>query len=141
MDFKLSNSFYVSITEFVKYFVASLLALLVDYSTYWFLAHNKFMELTFAGSTGYTFGLVVAYLLISNKVFNNGWLKKHRIYELLLFIISGILGLAITYFTISLYVTRFGENLHEAKLLAITFSFICVYIFRKFIVFNNYNIK
>jgi putative flippase GtrA len=136
MDFKLSNSF---ITEFLKYFAASLIALLIDYTTYWFIAHNKFMELTSAGLIGYTCGLVVAYLLISKKVFNDGWLKNHQFYEFTLFILSGIIGLALTYFTIFLYVSRYGDNLHGAKLVAVTISFVFVYAFRKFIIFTKYH--
>lgn len=129
-----------TVREFLKYFAASAIALLVDYGTYWALAQNNLMQLTAAASVGYIGGLVVAYFLISEKVFSDGWLKEKRAYEMLLFALSGVLGIALTYISVALYVNTFGESIHGAKFFAVSVSFVSVYLFRKLFVFRSMNI-
>jgi putative flippase GtrA len=122
--------------EFIKYLTVSAIALFVDYSAYWIIAYSELMELTGAAVVGYIAGLIVAYFLISKRVFSNGWLSARRTYEVLLFALSGVLGIALTYVSVKFYVLAFGENIHGAKILAVGVSFVVTYLFRKLFVFK-----
>jgi len=99
------------------------------------------MTLPQAAVCGYTLGLFVAYFLISRKVFKNGWLADKKHFEILLFILSGLLGIGLTYLSVKLYIYFFGEQINSAKLFAVIISFTGVYIFRKFYVFKGANIN
>lgn len=125
--------------EFIGYLLASLLALAVDYSCYWFLAENHILSQPTAAVVGYLIGLIVAYLLIAGRIFQDGWLKNKKHYELMLFLVSGILGTALTYLAVLLYGHIIRENVHEAKIVAIGVSFTGVYAFRKLVVFRRKN--
>lgn len=128
-----------SVREFIKYFLASAIALVVDYGTYWSLVKVKAMDLPTAAVAGYAVGLVVAYFLISQGVFTNGWLRERRKIEALLFALSGLLGIGLTYVSVALFVMLFGESVHGAKLVAVAISFAGVYLFRKTVVFRDQN--
>ena len=118
-----------------KYLLASALALLIDYSCYWALATLLGIDLARAALAGYCVGLVVAYLVISQKVFANGWLRSRRYHEAALFLLSGLIGMALTFSTVTFYVSQFGDQVHGAKLSAVAVSFVGVYAFRRYIVF------
>lgn len=122
--------------EFTKYFAASGAALLLDYGVYWFLANWGWLSLPNAAVIGYLAGLILAYFLIGGRIFKNGWLKDKKIFEMMLFGLSGLLGVMITYITVKAYVTLIGQEVNQAKLVAIGFSFVSVYLFRKFFVFK-----
>lgn len=123
--------------EFIKYTLASALALAVDYFCYWLLASNKLFALPKAAVVGYITGLVVAYFLISKRVFKDGWLKNRKKIEAFLFLLSGLLGILLTYITVKVSVLFFGENINLAKLIAVGASFIGVYLFRRALVFKR----
>ena len=123
--------------EFRKYLFASAQALVVDYGCYWLLATNDLMSLPSAAVTGYSAGLVVAYFLIADKVFKDGWLNKSKKLEFLLFVASGLLGILLTYATVWTFILIIGERVNMAKLSAVVVSFVGVYIFRKLVVFKS----
>lgn len=127
----------LNIGEFLLYAWASALALIVDYGCYWFLVASNILSLPQAAVAGYIVGLVLAYFLITRKVFRDGWLRGKRFYEALLFAISGLIGVILTYSTVKLYIAFFGEDVYVAKLLAVSISFSGVYFFRKFFVFKQ----
>jgi putative flippase GtrA len=127
----------LNITLFVKYLLASSIALMVDYGCYWILCYYRVFAFPLNSAIGYGAGLVVAYFLVANKIFNNGWLKEYKKYEALLFILSGALGLVITYSVVFLCNQIFGENIHYSKMASIIASFFSVYFFRKHIVFRS----
>ena len=123
--------------EFRNYLFASAKALVVDYGCYWLLATNDLMSLPSAAVTGYSAGLVVAYFLIADKVFKDGWLNKSKKLEFLLFVASGLLGILLTYATVWTFILIIGERVNMAKLSAVVVSFVGVYIFRKLVVFKS----
>jgi len=123
--------------EFTSYFLVSAIALCVDYASYYILAVNRLLDLPKASVVGYAIGLVVSYVLISGRVFTDGWLRNKKHYELILFFISGLFGIAITYLTVKLFVMVFGERIYLAKFTAVGVSFICVYLVRKYFVFKK----
>jgi len=122
--------------EFVKYFVASFVALIVDYSTYWATVHFLDVALAAAATIGYATGLAVAYFLLVRRVFPQGWLSDRKHFEMALFALSGVLGLALTYGAVALFVALAGEHVVAAKLTAVVVSFFGIYLFRKKLVFR-----
>jgi len=127
--------------ELIKYVIVSFLALIVDYCIYWFSIKNNFMDISSSALFGYICGLFVAYYLMITKIYINGSLKDRRIYEFILFLVSGILGLFLTFFTVKIIISLYGENIYLAKLSAIAVSFIGVYIFRMKFIFKLITIK
>jgi len=123
--------------ELFKYFAVSLIALLFDYSIYLLVIEIFFLPINLAGTIGYAFGLVLAYFLISKKVFNDGWLKNKRGFEILLFALSGSLGILLTFMSMTFYTNNFDQDPHFAKMIATLISFIGVYLFRKLVVFKK----
>ena len=122
--------------ELLLYTGASFVALLVDYATYWLLAALWGMELGTAAVVGYIVGLAVSYLLLTRLVFLRRRHAGRPAHEMLLFGASGLLGVALTYFTVSILSGFAGANLHVAKLAAVAVSFVAVYLFRKYVVFG-----
>ena len=121
---------------FLKYLIASAIALLADYLIYFFIAKHTLLELGAASIFGYCSGLFVSYFFISKRVFIEGWLRKRRFLEIMLFGLSGLLGLILTYSSVTFYSIVINKNIHEAKFFAIPISFIGVYFFRKYFVFK-----
>lgn len=73
---------------------------------------------------------------MANRVFVGGWLSNHKFQEILLFLISGILGALLTYITVFLAVELLNAGPNLAKFFAICMSFFGVYLFRKYFVFK-----
>lgn len=137
MDSSNTSTLKRDLLEFSKYTLASALALAIDYLCYWTLVSNNAMDAPKAAVLGYSAGLVVAYFLIADKVFKNGWLHERRKVEALLFIFSGFIGIATTYITVKTIIFIFGERVIMAKIVAVAISFIVVYIARKIFVFKK----
>lgn len=121
--------------EFVLYTAASFAALVVDYGTYWLLAALAGLDLGIAAVLGYALGLGVSYVLLTRRVFTRRRLAGRRAVEVGLFGLSGLVGLVITYVTVSVLHAAAGADLHGAKLAAVGLSFVAVYLFRKLVVF------
>ncbi len=127
--------------EFFKYLMVSVVALCVDYSTYWAIASRNILDLPLAAVLGYTSGLVIAYVLMTRNVFKDGWLQDKKHIEFLMFLISGGLGMLLTYGVVWLVVENIGDSPLIAKTLAVAVSFAGVYLFRKLVIFRNINSK
>ena len=126
-----------SAIEFGRYFGASALALLIDYACYYFLVLSTSLDLPQAAAVGYIIGLIASYFLIADRVFSNGWLRDRKHYEVALYALSGLLGVALTYGTVNLFIIQFGRHPNLAKLSAVIISFCGVYIFRKLVIFKE----
>lgn len=123
--------------EFLKYILASALALVIDYGCYWLLVTNQLLDLPKSAVVGYIVGLVVAYFLIAGKVFKDGWMKDQKRIEAFMFLLSGLLGIALTYLTVKVVTLLLGDRINLAKICAVGVSFIGVYIARKNFVFRK----
>lgn len=121
--------------------MVSVVALCVDYSTYWAIASRNILDLPLAAVLGYTSGLVIAYVLMTRNVFKDGWLQDKKHIEFLMFLISGGLGMLLTYGVVWLVVENIGDSPLIAKTLAVAVSFAGVYLFRKLVIFRNINSK
>lgn len=121
----------------LKYLYISAISLIVDYSVYLVLVYSKLLSIPIASAAGYSSGMVLSYLLLITNVFTDGWLKQKRLQESILFLISGALGITLTYLTSWLVLQVAGPRVQLAKLLSVMVSFFSVYLFRKFIVFRK----
>lgn len=124
------------VRQLAFYTVASFVALLVDYGVYWLLAALGGMALGPAAAVGYIIGMAVSYLLLTQLVFLRRRHAGRPAYEVWLFIVSGLLGVTLTYVTVSVLSSLAGADLHRAKLAAVAVSFVAVYLFRKHVVFG-----
>jgi putative flippase GtrA len=122
--------------DFSKYLVISLLCLTADYLTYWILSVYKIFSIPSSSALGYSLGLLISFFLFKKSIFSNGWLRNRKLYEFILFLISGAIGILATYLSTRIYVMLYGENIHVAKLSAVGLSFITVFLFRKKVVFR-----
>lgn len=119
--------------EFSRYFLVSLVALGLDFSTFLFLA--KFIHYSLAAVVGFLLGAVVHYLLSIMVVFSRRKLSARRTTEFVLFVGTAVAGLLVNVATISACVEWFGASLFVAKTVAAGASFLFGYVVRKFLLF------
>ena len=124
--------------EFLRYLLVSALALSLDYLAYFIILLNDTMGLPSAAVCGYVFGMLVAYFFMSNKVFRYQRPKTNKVREIILFMISGFIGIIVTYLTVWYVASVEGADAFVSKGVAVVLSFFSVYMFRKFIVFAPY---
>lgn len=126
-----------SVRRFLGYLAASGVALIVDYLAYLGFAFLLSIPLPIAAVFGYAIGLFVAYFLIAHRVMNDGWLRDRRHFEAILFFLSGILGMVMTYGTALMLLSLLGDRPHVIKVGAAGVSFLSVYLFRQWVVFRR----
>lgn len=125
--------------QFYKYTAASFIALFIDYCVYLLILYVTSLSVPQAAVLGYLVGMVVSYILLKFKVFKEGWLSESPRTEFVLFLFSGIIGLVTTYFVTAYTIFLLGQRPQLAKIVAVIFSFVTVYFFRKSIVFRPTN--
>ena len=139
-NYKLLTSIYLSgfKHQFFKYFLVSLICLIIDFSTYLFLFYILNIDLDISATIGYVAGLIISYFLLTKYVFNSVSRKSllFLLRRFFLFLISGTVGAISTYSTVNFVVVIFGNNVYLAKGMAVISSFLIVFLFRKFIVFT-----
>ena len=121
-----------------RYFLASLVALAVDYSIYLVLLRfTGGLSPAQAAAPAYIAGAVVHYFVSRRFVFPNGWLHRHQLREFALFILSGLFGAALTSGVVwsMAGIPRIG--IHWPKITAIAVSFAATYAVRKYLVFRS----
>lgn len=109
--------------ELVRYFVASLIALLVDMSS--LLLLSQFMHYLWAATVGFLLGAATSYLLSVRWVFRHRRLAAFPKTEFAAFAAVGVVGLGINNLAIFVAVEHVGLSLLAAKAVAavLTFSF------------------
>lgn len=117
-----------------RYAVVSVLALTVDFSIYLLLATGG-MAAAIAGMIGYAAGLAVHYVLSVGMVFDTRAVNKAQPRLIAEFVLSGLVGLALTAGVIALATTVFGLPILSAKIAATAASFLVVYLLRRCMVF------
>jgi putative flippase GtrA len=119
-----------------RYFLASLLALAIDYSLYLVLLRmGGGLSPAQAAAPAYVAGAVVHYFVSRRFVFPEGWLHRHRLGEFALFILSGLFGAALTSAVVWAVSRVPGAGIHWPKIAAIAVSFAATYAVRKYLVF------
>ena len=131
--------FKISDVRFVRYLLASVGALAVDFGS--FLA---FMALGVmaapASAVGYSLGILAHWLMSSRAVFQDRVAEagNERSKQKALFVISALVGLALTTAIVGLGDWS-GIDPRGAKLVAIAVSFIATWLIRSKIVFREEN--
>jgi putative flippase GtrA len=121
-----------------RYFVASALALAIDYGTYWLLlVLHPGLSRPAAASAAYLIGAVVHYFISRRFVFAPGWLHARHWREFALFLATGLAGAAVTALVVALVGMVPGSGIHWPKIAAVVVSFFAVYLARKYLVFRN----
>ncbi len=122
------------VPQLSRYAIVSALALALDFGV--FLGLNSALGYpTLAGVVGYSCGIVLHYFLSRHFVFWAARSKKsaHRLFSE--FLVSGLIGLAVTAGVIAAATGVLGLSAIVAKLLAVAASFIGVFLIRRTIVF------
>lgn len=119
--------------EFAKYFIVSLIALLVDAGLLLVLARQ--MHYALAATIGFVTGAFVHYLLSVAFVFRRRKLEHRRWLESSLFVLFGVVALGVNVAVIAFCVELFATPLLVAKIIAAGFSFLVGYFLRKLALF------
>ena len=122
--------------RFNIYSLCSFFALICDCVIYYSLLIAGLFNIPVAASLGYLGGLLIAYMLLIRYVFFDKR-SRDRSLELALFILSGFLGVFLTFISVKVYVSIFEENIFRAKFFAVSISFITIYLFRRLVVFRS----
>lgn len=121
--------------DLVRYFAASLLALVVDVATLSACLRLLGLGLTWSASIGFVAGGIVAYLLSIRWVFRTRSFADAAMLEFLAFVAIGIAGLGLTQLVLWLGVTRMGLLPELVKLGAAGATFTFNYLARKSLLF------
>ncbi len=125
------------IAEATGYLAVSVAALAIDFTVYWLLL-GLFTKAFVPAAVGYAIGLVVHYLLASRLVFAarmNGRGIAAETPTFAKYLASGIAGLAMTAAIVWLASDVLGWNALVAKVIAIGFAFVAVFLMRRYLVF------
>lgn len=118
---------------YLRYIIASVASLSIDVATFFTLMTTG-VRPGLAAGVGYGTGIGVHWILSSWLVFDDANTRTLTFHQLLLFILSGFVGLLLTISIIEM-ATIFGIDPRPAKLLAVAVSFQTVWLMRRYIVF------
>lgn len=122
---------------FLRYLFVSAICLVIDYIVFFVGSFVLGFAVEVSAVLGYLVGLVVAFLLMVSHVFDKAVRRSSRSIELFLFLISGGLGIGVTYAVTLTVVTIMPSSVVIPKLAATVVSFVSVYLFRKKVVFAS----
>lgn len=120
-------------SEFLRYFFASLLALVVDMVLLIVLAH--YMHYAVAATISFICGAAVHYGISVAFVFRRRRIERRKLLESLIFFAAGAGALVVNVSLIALCVEFFSAPLPVAKLVAAGGSFVFGYVVRKLTLF------
>jgi putative flippase GtrA len=123
-----------ALPEVSRYSVASVLALVFDFWAYLELV-SAGVAATLAGISGYALGLTLHFVLSTRFVFRNSREEKPNARLFAEFVMTGLLGLALTAGIIAVATMAMGVSPLPAKLLAVGVSFFAVFAVRRSMVF------
>lgn len=125
-----------STREFIRYFAASLIALLVDISALSALSQWQGVPYLWAGGIAFTLGLIVIYILSVRWVFEARHIKSPMA-EFLLFALIGFVGLLINEGFLALFTGWLGLHLLLSKLLSVIAVFSWNFSARRALLFRS----
>lgn len=114
------------------YFLVSAVALALDYSLAWLLYENG-LSVPVSAALGYIFGLLIAFPLMKRFVFR---FVGERFARFPLYILSGAMGVGITFGVSFLAEDVLNLGFHLSKLASVAISFISLFLFRRLVVFR-----
>ena len=119
-----------------RYVLASCIALACDYGVLLWLVHGLAQPATRAGAISYGLGVLVHYLLSRAFVFAPGWLNRRRPVELTGFVMTGLVGMALTVAVLEAGTRVLALPVSASKAVAVGLSFILTYLLRQRLVFR-----
>ncbi|MBI2308633.1 MAG: GtrA family protein [Rhodocyclales bacterium] len=119
--------------EFLRYFVASIVALAVDMSL--LIIFANYIHYAAAACISFLIGASVHYLISIAFVFRRRRLEHRQMTEIAVFVGSGVLALLVTIVVVALCVEILHASLPVAKLAAAGASFLFGYGARKLALF------
>lgn len=120
--------------ELSYYTIVSAVALCVDLAIFAALTSGG-MRAAAAGIVGYAVGIVVHYGLSIRFVFNTSTAAKAGLRRFVEFVVSGLIGLALTWLIIAVSTEALHLPALLGKIAAVGISFLVVFALRKGIVF------
>ena len=123
------------LSQLSRYTLVSAVALGLDVGVFMALAHGAGFKASAAGIVGYTAGLALHFLLSSRFVFDTGASAKSKVRLFAEFVLSGLVGLAITAVVIAAATDLAGLPPVVGKGAAVVVSFASVFVLRRTIVF------
>lgn len=121
--------------EFVRYFAASLIALIVDIGSLALLTSFFHVPYLTSGWIAFTFGLVIVYLLSIFWVFEIRKVRNVWV-EFLTFLIIGVVGLGINELVLWIFTGLFGFFYLISKIGSVVIVFSWNFFARKFLLFR-----
>ena len=119
-----------------KYTLVSALSLIVDYSIYISLIKLFDASTPLAASIGYIVGIFVHYVISRRYVFKAGPLSHRPAGEFLAYVVTGLVGLAVTAGTVLTLAAIGITNIYGTKSVAVVASFFGVYYLRRNVLFR-----
>ena len=127
---------------FFKYLLVSGISLTIDLIVYKLLIDSHVLNAPINASLSYLVGLTNAYILFIRDLFKNTRHSETRPIELSLFFLSGLIGVASSYFVTLIATSILGLNQWPSKAVAVLVSFLLVYKFRiKFVFASKEGVK
>lgn len=124
-------------TEFVRYFLASVLALLVDLGIFSLSLRVTGVPWAIAAGLGFCAGALTAWWLSIRFVFRNRMLRKKPSAEFTGFLVIGILGLSVTEAVIWFSMHILNVMPEFGKLMAAGATFFFNFLLRKLFLFRK----
>ena len=122
---------------FLRYFLASVFALGIDYLVLGALVRGLAFGPGVAGALAYAVGALAHYGVSRRFVFPPGWLHRRRNAEFVGFVASGLAGLGTTVAILELGDRVLGWPWSVSKTVAVGFSFFLGYLLRHRFVFRR----
>jgi len=122
--------------EFIRYVVASALALLVDAGLLWLLTDFGRVSYLLSGAVSFTAGLTIVYLLSVYWVFEKRAVRS-RGAEFLIFAVIGLVGLGLNEVILYVLTSMFGVFYLFSKAASVVVVFSWNFAVRKWILFRS----
>ena len=124
------------VQEFVRYFAASLMALILDVGVLAFLTEIIAIPYLLSGAISFSLGILVIYMFSVLWVFRNER-TSNRSMEIAVFFSTGIIGLCINEFILWLLSEKFGIFYLFSKSASVAIVFFWNFFSRKALLFNT----
>lgn len=122
--------------EFIRYFVASGVALSVDVGTLWFLTSMLHVQYLLSGIIAFILGILVIYIFSVAWVFKTRSIQNYS-HEFALFAIIGIVGLGLNEGILWALTGLLGFHYLFSKIVSVFFVFSWNFVARKSILFSK----
>jgi len=123
------------ISQFVKYFFASGLALLIDLGLLYILTEFLGIYYILSATISFIAGLFVAYVLSKKFIFAKSSVKDKKI-EFFVFAVIGIIGLAVNNLSIWFFTEKLGLYYMYSKFITAAITYLWNFFARKLTLFR-----